>query len=309
MILIITNKDDFAVDYLICRLIERKIPYFRLNSDDLYHISYNVSITNSTIHRALILHGKCINLNDVKAVWYRRKICPGLSEEIHSSERNFIASELQHFVEGLVLNDNIKWVNPISAVEIAERKTYQLQIAHKSGFNIPDTVISNDSFELSSFCKVHNDKVICKPIYHGLYFDGNNRYAIYTEHISSSEITDCIVPTLLQVEVPKGNDIRVTIIGNDVYPVEIFSDGDLPLDWRGQNKNVRFRNCDIPNEVVEKCFVLMKKLTLEYGAFDFIRTSDNQWYFLEVNPTGEWAWLEIELNLPMRDSFVRLFNA
>jgi hypothetical protein len=51
----------------------------------------------------------------------------------------------------------------------------------------------------------------------------------------------------------------------------------------------------------------MSALDLAYGAFDFIRTENADWYFLEVNPAGEWAWLDVALGLPMRDSFVELF--
>jgi hypothetical protein len=52
---------------------------------------------------------------------------------------------------------------------------------------------------------------------------------------------------------------------------------------------------------------MLANLGLRYGAFDFVRTPDDRFVFLEVNPTGEWAWLEEHLALPMRDAFIRLF--
>ena len=52
---------------------------------------------------------------------------------------------------------------------------------------------------------------------------------------------------------------------------------------------------------------MLYDLGLVYGAFDFIRTPDDDLVFLEVNPTGEWAWLEDQLGFPMRDAFIHLF--
>ena len=52
---------------------------------------------------------------------------------------------------------------------------------------------------------------------------------------------------------------------------------------------------------------MLQTLGLVYGAFDFIRTPRGEDVFLEVNPTGEWAWLENSLGFPMRDAFVELF--
>ena len=48
------------------------------------------------------------------------------------------------------------------------------------------------------------------------------------------------------------------------------------------------------------------ELGLRYGAFDFIRAPSGDLVFLELNPTGEWAWLEEELGFGLRDAFIEL---
>ena len=52
---------------------------------------------------------------------------------------------------------------------------------------------------------------------------------------------------------------------------------------------------------------MLEAMGLHYGAFDFIEDLEGRLVFLEINPTGEWAWLEEQLNLPFREAFVRLF--
>jgi hypothetical protein len=310
VLLIVTNKDDFTADFMIQRLIEKGLPYFRLNSDELYDIQYELSLKRGKNTRKLILHNKFIDLNEVTCVWYRRKISPPPSCRVSEAEQRFAAGELQHFVEGLVLDSSITWVNPIGATDVAEKKVLQLRVAQHLGFNIPDTLISNSSHKLDKFIEENNGKTICKPIYHGLFCTPLEQYAVYTHNVTRDDFDGAeIIPTLLQREVPKGNDIRLTIIGKDVYPVEIYSSNPLPLDWRKRGNEVSFKVCSVPSEIVRLCHDLLDKLNLVYGAFDFVRTPDGEWVFLEVNPTGEWAWLEIELSLPMSDSFIKVFYA
>jgi glutathione synthase/RimK-type ligase-like ATP-grasp enzyme len=52
---------------------------------------------------------------------------------------------------------------------------------------------------------------------------------------------------------------------------------------------------------------MLSILNLQYGAFDFIEKPDGELVFLEINPTGEWAWLENALGYPMRSAFIELF--
>ena len=45
----------------------------------------------------------------------------------------------------------------------------------------------------------------------------------------------------------------------------------------------------------------MKKLNLNFGALDFIRATNGDYVFLEVNPCGEWGMLQKTLNYPITD--------
>jgi glutathione synthase/RimK-type ligase-like ATP-grasp enzyme len=111
---------------------------------------------------------------------------------------------------------------------------------------------------------------------------------------------------LLQEEIPRDADIRATIIGPHCFVAEIKSDKRI-IDWRDPKSDVRYAVSSLGEEICEKCRQVLNRLGLVYGAFDFIRTPDGDLVFLEVNPTGEWAWLEDELGFPMREAFIQLF--
>jgi glutathione synthase/RimK-type ligase-like ATP-grasp enzyme len=59
---------------------------------------------------------------------------------------------------------------------------------------------------------------------------------------------------------------------------------------------------ELPREVEEKVLRLMDYFVLNYGAIDFIVTPDGRHVFLEVNPVGEFFWLERCPGLPIADA-------
>jgi glutathione synthase/RimK-type ligase-like ATP-grasp enzyme len=312
LLLIITNKDDLTADFLITRLIEQKKSYFRLNSEDLTQGGFCFAINNNSIMRKFTISEKTLDFESVNCVWYRRKlyVCP--SDIILPAQRRFVAGEIINLIEGMAANPSILWVNPIDAVTLAERKVFQLRLAQQLGFKIPNTLISNDANELRNFYKNNSGNVICKPIFHGLFISDDERSAVYTHHVEIDNLDDDIqlraCPTLFQQEIPKGTDVRVTIIGNKVFSAEIYSEESKPLDWRNMRVSISYRLFNLSKQVERQCMLMLKKMRLNYGAFDFVNTDEGQLYFLEVNPTGEWAWLEKEMCFPMRDAFIELFN-
>jgi MvdD-like protein with pre-ATP grasp domain len=309
MLLILTSNKDLTADFLIVDLVERQLPYFRLNADDLASAAFTFFMDQHTTQRIISVGPRSLDLSEVTAVWYRRAIHPIAASGATPGERFFISGELRHLTMGLVWNPHICWVNPIDRVSIAEQKLYQLQIARRLGFRVPRTLISRDRNELQQFATSNSTGTICKPIFHGMLAEGISRYSIYTRRIDPSTLdADCGVecPILLQEEVPRIADVRATFIGARCFVADIK--GEVPLiDWRDPEITVGFSESRLDDTTEDRCRTMLHELGLVYGAFDFIRTPGGDLVFLEVNPTGEWAWLENELGFPMREAFVQLF--
>ena len=309
MLLILTSDKDLTTDFLIVELINRSLPYFRLNAEELTTTDFTFSVAEDQIRRALALGPRSVNLDEITAVWYRRAIQPGPIPELPPAERMFVAGELRHLATGLFLNPNITWVNPIDRVSVAEHKLYQLQIARQVGFHVPRTLVSRDPMELRAFAEGNKTGTICKPIFHGMFVDDSAYYSVYTRRVTAESIHPDSVkscPVLLQEEIPRSADVRVTFIGPKCFVAEITGDPSL-VDWRDPGVSVRYAESSLSNGLQAKCRAMLDKLGLLYGAFDFLRTPDGNLVFLEVNPTGEWAWLEDRLGFPMREAFIQLF--
>jgi glutathione synthase/RimK-type ligase-like ATP-grasp enzyme len=122
--------------------------------------------------------------------------------------------------------------------------------------------------------------------------------------LDTANVASC--PVLLQQEIPRQADVRATFIGSHVFVADIIGDDSL-VDWRDPQSNVQYSKTALDPLTEKKCRDMLTELGLLYGAFDFIRTPEGELVFLELNPTGEWAWLEDRLGFPMRDAFTQLF--
>lgn len=310
MLLILTSEKDLAADFLIVRLLERSLPYCRLNVEDLANSPLRFSVSNDDVHRTVQAGTRAIDLKDVTAVWYRRAIHPPIPAGVSQEYRSFVAGELRHLWTGSVLNPEVKWVNPIDRVFVAEHKLFQLQVARRLGMEIPKTIVSNCTEDLTKFVR-EIGKAICKPIFHGLLLDGQDRYSVYTRRVTADSLAEeepeqpC--PVLLQEEIQRQADLRVTFVGDECFVAEITSADPALVDWRRPGLQLQYSTATMSASIESKCRTMLAELGLKYGAFDFIKTPDGRLVFLEVNPTGEWAWLEGRLGFPMRDAFIRLF--
>lgn len=311
MLLVLTTRDDATTDFLFTYLEERNLPRFRLNFEDLKDTHLSFSAGRNGLHQLICTPQHEVALDDVEAIWLRRLAAPEVPASIDERFRGFVADEIRHTLEGMLAGCEAMWVNPLWTIHIAERKLHQLRVAQKHGLTVPATLVSNEGEELIRFAEGAASGVICKPLSRSLLVSDEEELAVYTHRVEAdelrewqAELSQC--PTLLQAFV-EGTDVRVTVIGEDIYTVAVETEDEAHLDWRHRENVVSYSVRELPEAMESKIRGMMEILDILYGAFDFILTDDGEWYFLEVNPAGQWAWLEIELDLPMRESFAKLF--
>jgi len=59
----------------------------------------------------------------------------------------------------------------------------------------------------------------------------------------------------------------------------------------------------IPPAIAQLCSRLLEALGLVFGCFDFIVTPDEEYVFLEVNPSGQFLFVERHTGMPLLDAF------
>jgi glutathione synthase/RimK-type ligase-like ATP-grasp enzyme len=153
--------------------------------------------------------------------------------------------------------------------------------------------------------------MIVKPARTGYVDLGNEQLSIYTSQVLAEHLDHLcearLSPAIYQELIEKRSDVRVTYVGGRLFVAEIDSQTDdaAKLDWRRtQNPNLPHRRAELPANVCENLLQLLVRLRLEYGAIDLIRTLDDEYVFLEINPNGQWQWLDDMLEMGITDSIV-----
>ncbi len=317
-ILIITNKGDVTTDLVIKRLYKRNVPFRRFNTEDFpQNVNCVIKLNKNHNDFRIITNNWELSSDEVKSVWYRRPKFSEFTEKFSTQDDfNFAFRESSSFLMNLwaVLN-NKSWINNPFDLYRAERKAFQLKIANECKFDIPNTLISNHFSLITEFINSHKRNVIVKPISHG-GFGKNDEYAIYTTDLENNDYVlneDTIKssPFILQEKIKDKYDVRVTIFGEKVFAHKIISaKKSNHIDWRVLKPDeINYELIDIPNKTLESIIVFMHKLNLKYGALDFVVDSFNNWYFIEINPNGQFAWLEIANGDKLIDSLIDLLIA
>ncbi len=316
MILIVTNRQDHTADYLILELQKRKVDYVRFNTEDFPQRVKLVWRVDESGLEGYFSFPRCrVNLKDIKSIWYRRPSPPVPDPEIDNIiVQEFIVTESQASLEGLWRCLDCFWISHPDNLKRAEYKLYQLKVAKQLGFRLWPTILTNHSKSAQEFYYEQNCQVVYKPLRRGRILHEDGVGLIYTNLIGFEEGMNLdkveYAPSLLQKYVPKRVEIRVTVIGSKVFAVEIHSQDHIEAihDWRrGDMTRLNHLPHRLSSEMVSMCINLVNILGLAFGAIDFILTPEDEYVFLEINPNGQWAWIQqLRPEIPLRETLADL---
>lgn len=146
--------------------------------------------------------------------------------------------------------------------------------------------------------------VITKPIHSSfIYGDDAHWLPTYTELVTPDvleQMNENFQPTLFQQYIDKKIEIRSFYLDGAFYSMGIFSQNDdqTKVDFRKYNDRVPNRTVPfkLPDSIEQKLHTLMQTLQFESGSIDLIYSSDEQFYFLEVNPIGQFGMVSYPCN-------------
>ncbi|HCA06664.1 MvdC/MvdD family ATP grasp protein [Chryseobacterium sp.] len=304
MILCITHSKDFYnIDIFFEYLTSKNIPWFRLNSDRMNHfqkISVNENSFELTDESGNTLHSK-----DIQAVWHRKAWGISTPEELDEDYQKIFLSGYANLRYNLItVLENIPWINPYeNERKIDGNKMLQLKLAKESGLTIPETIFSNDEEKITSFFhEFCGGKAVAKL--HSLTaktMNGENMIStMIIEEDTLENISDiAYCPMIFQPYIDKAYELRIVYLAGDFFTGKINNSENV--DWRLANENYTWSAYELPEHIKSGLTSMMKEMGLYIGAIDMIRGKDGEYYFLEVNPQGEWGMLQNELGFPIAE--------
>jgi hypothetical protein len=236
LILIATNARDLTSDFVVLALEKRGLPFVRLNTESL--ASCNVEFRPSSGETGWIVHTNAhsISFSEIRAGYFRRPEMPAPPPGIiDPSHKTYCAQEWAAVLVSALRSLGERWLNSPVAIIQAENKPKQLAEATKLGLRVPETIISNSFSSIRRF--VSGGASVAKPLTSSLIGAGDSEQVIFTNRITLNDLTHeaatKAAPFILQREVPKRCDLRVTVVGTKVFSAEITPKISRRLRWTG----------------------------------------------------------------------------
>lgn len=303
MILILSYSGDLSTDWVMDWIRYYQYPVFRLNSTDVFEREFTIDLQK----KQLYLDREPLPLEQIKAAWFRRF---GLKKDFglyrthrpDLKECAQLGAEHESFFQTLcyLLRDKAWLTDPRKA---SLDKCNVLLDAERLGFDIPKTHIINSKNQLT---ELHSQgKIICKSVYEPFFPQKEEGiYSMYTTTIDrpllKMDIPDVFSASLVQERIEKEYEVRSFFLCGKIYSMAIFSQEDdqtkedfRNYQWEKPNRNVPYQ---LPNELEQKIRKLMRLTGLNCGSLDFIKSTDGKYYFLEINPVGQFGMVDLPCN-------------
>jgi hypothetical protein len=259
-------------------------------------------VCDSEVRGKLRTAGTDIDLDEVTAAYMR----PFDSRQVASVTAHGGASPESHHALNV---DDCLWLwaeltpalvlNRPSAMASNGSKPFQAEIIRRSGFEIPETLITTDSEAVLAFHAQHGD-VIYKSI-SGVRSIVSRVTAESLLRLSSIEWC----PTQFQKRVG-GVEYRVHVVGDEVFACRILSEADDYRYAARQGFSLEIEACELPLECAERCRLLVREMGLLLGGIDLRLSPDGRWYCFEVNPSPGFTYYQGWTNQPIDEAIARL---
>lgn len=317
LLLITSSQEKFS------SLIEE-----RLSDSDYYKLCLDAESLKQTFisfcgeNTSITQREKTILVSQITCVWLKRQSILTTSEEenqfcgfcdycnykLWKDEWNSVIKQLIEHLSFL----KIPFFDESYHLIRAERKMLQLDIAKKIGLLTPNTILSNSKQDIVDFVENNNNECVLKLSTHPVFKQNENIYFVFSNKVMKSDFKDFDLsinsPVIIQNYIPKKYEVRYTYVYGEHFACKIESQASnkSKLDYRRYDFAKTPYTAITPPKLIKECVdKLMIELELNYGALDFIVTPNDDWYFLEINPVGQYGWIELLSGLPITDSILK----
>src|SRR5215218_5062604 len=321
-VLVITNDHDEHADAVIEELHRRAVPVFRFHPDEFPDTcSISMEIRDGRIDGEIRTARHRVAFHDICAAWYRRSRAlfaplPSLNL-LQGDLENFVKVQSSATLTALFGSLPTLWVGQPFRLRRAEVKALQLAEASKAGLATPATLISNDPEQATAFVEALRDAdCAIKPLI-ATRVDGEEGARLpLTTTLPRGHALDSVAqaPTIFQPYVEKAYELRCVVMGEKIFTAKLNSQDKASArkDWRAaaveEEGDVEYELFDLPEPVQAALHRLMRSFEINFASIDLIVTPGGGFVFLDLNPNGQWLWLEEELGLPLVASMANLLT-
>lgn len=314
--IIVADQQDLHADLVIQRLNEFKLDLIRIDpylGDIDFHF-------DSEYLDEFLLNGEKVRFKNVTGV-YCRMALESLSIDSNNPVTKYSFSEYIGALNGFLLRiPQVKWMNFPWNESRADGKIYSLCVALSFGIKIPKFIISNHPSKINKAALGDKNPVI-KPITDfGIAFQDNkytdnprsyNYSAPFTSELNWTELearNEIVedVPFLIQKKIDAIKEIRCVYVDGNVYA----SSSDYNRNSYDSRLVARTNEVahQIDFELISKIHALMNNLGLNFSTMDFLLDQVGSYWLVDINPSGNWLWQELNMGIPISTAISRFLT-
>jgi ATP-GRASP peptide maturase of grasp-with-spasm system len=318
-VIIFSVQQDTSTDSIIDWLDFYGLKSIRIDNTTFFKENAAIAFrqSSSNINSSFVINNTFLSEQALSGVYYRKGKALYQWKEIEKKdnhEKENIKNEIVAFIDTLKNMFSLLDIKKIGNIAGDINKSTQLSIATKVGLEIPDTIITTSKKELLSFAK--NREIIIKAIdYLSPVVKESKIYMYYSSSLGEKQLlqfSDFFLPTLCQEEIQKEIELRVIYINGSIFSAAIFSQmhSETITDYRKYNKDRKNRIVPyaLPAEIEKKITKFMNLIELNTGSIDLIKSINGKYYFLEVNPSGQFETISKKCNFAIEKEFAKFFT-
>ena len=316
MILIFSESQDVSAREVCHWLTRYAVPVIWITEQTVLDV-LNLRPTGSSL---IAVDGKPIRLNEIQAVWFRRTIFRLQNLALKAPDGHFQAGLRHHLDEeiksiGDFVQRKLLATVPVVLGKKKHAQINKLEILHlavKHGLKVPPTLLTTQKQALLDFYELHAP-LITKSTHHSIMTtEGDATLMAYTESLKAEDLSTLpptFFPSLFQKQIEKWIEVRSFYVDSQFYSMAIFSQADAQtaIDFRKYNeeKPNRVVPFQLPDDITQKLHRLMVELDMDTGSIDLLVTPSRTYYFLEVNPEGQFGMVSYPCNYYLEEKIAQ----
>ncbi len=288
MIALFGYGGDQCLDLVSDAARELDVPLLLIDQRLGADVEFVLSVAGDRAIGTVTVAGQKCRLDDLDGV-YARPLSPVRTTDPRGNERSLMLHRA--FLEWLDVADLLVVNRPAAMLSNAS-KPFQAQLIAAAGFTVPTTLITNDPAEARAFWNLHGE-VIFKSI------SGVRSIVRRLDESAAGRLGRLRdLPTQFQ-ELVRGIDVRVHVVGEQVFATEVRS---AAVDYRYARRdglNAELAEVTLPGDIGRRCVDLAAALNLPLCGIDLRRRPDGTYVCFEVNPMPGFTYYESHTGQPI----------